>query len=68
MTRENDPIDEEDVMECKCYIVFCISNQSKFYFDRVYRSLNLAQKRVAFLQAVSGSRGRWAFTNSELGK
>ena len=60
-------MDEEDVMECDCYIVFCMANDGRFFTDRVYRNKNLAEKRIDHLNKISGDRGKWFSTISELG-
>jgi hypothetical protein len=61
-------IDEEDIMECKCYMLFNVSNNGGIYPDRVYRTKALAEKRKAYLDKLSGGRGIWHIALSELGK
>ena len=61
-------IDEEDIMECKCYMIFCITPNNGLYTDRVYRDRGLAEKRVDFLNLISKERGQWMAVLSELGK
>lgn len=67
MSRECE-IDEEDIMECKCYMIFCITPNNEFYTDRVYRDRALAEKRVDYLNLISQERGKWMAVLSELGK
>ncbi len=61
-------IDEEDIMECKCYVVFCVALDGGFYADRVYRDRLLAEKRTVYLNKISKERGLWMTVLSELGR
>jgi hypothetical protein len=67
MNDKIDEKDEEDVLECDCYLIFCIATNGKIYFDRVYRTKELAQKRVNYLNLISDGRGHWRYTFSQLG-
>lgn len=65
-----DKIDPEDVIECDCYMIFCIGTNGKTYPDRVYRSKELAEKRLSYLNASSNAdrqRGTWYISHSQLG-
>lgn len=68
MFPSQEKIDEEDVIECTCYMVICLANDKRLFTDRVYRDFYLAQKRIKYLNALSDGRGQWFVTHSELGK
>ncbi len=59
--------DPEDIMECKCYMIFGVTPNGSVYPDRVYKNLDLATKRREYMQKVSGERAIWHISISELG-
>ncbi len=62
-----DEIDIEDIIECKCFILMCKAIDGRVFTDRVYRSKDVAQKRVDYMNKISSGRGEWCLVNSELG-
>lgn len=60
--------DPEDEMECECYMIFCIAKDGRVFTDRVYRDKSLCEKRLQYLNKISGERGQWYAALSELGR
>ena len=62
----NMPIDPEDVMDSVVWIIFCVAKNGAFYADRVYKSRDIAQKRIDYMNCIFGERGVWQMVYSQL--
>ena len=59
-------MDEEDEGGQIGYSIFCIGKDGCVYIDRVYKSLRLAEKRLAYLNIKTKERGAWYCVPTEI--